>query len=673
MAAASEARILVTAQDQASRVLRGLSGEMAALGTSAGRLRGLFAGIGAGAALAGFRNITKGMEAVYEASQKVGMSVEALSALKYAAEQSGVGFEQLTGGLVKFSKAIIEAQTGNKELASLLKQIGVTAADTAETALSKVAAVFEQMPDGIEKTALATKLFGKSGADLIPFLNEGADGLARLMEEAARLGVVLNGDAAKAADDFGDNLDALKAAAEGVGIALVSDLLPSLVSVTNTLKTAIIDANGFWSALNNIGTALGSAIFENWNGIARVQQRMVATVNEIANLRAENERLNKEEWFFDDARVALIQKNSAEIAGLTARAKELSNSYVSLNQQAGQRQVIAESEAESERRLAEMHALNAKQITFQAEATKKAGGGSSADAATKSLERYQRKYQDLLQDIEGETDKINVELIQSTEQRLQAEYEAELAAWRRKLDLYKEGTAERKSLEDELADWITARTKKLAEDQKTPLQQLADEWKDATSQMQDAAVSWAENATNAFVDFVATGKASFSDLAESILRDILRIAMQKTFSPVLSGIGDALVKGLGSWLTSAHGNAFDAGRVVPFATGGIISKPVAFPLGLAGEAGPEAILPLSRMSGGDLGVKAGVGNVVVNVVEAPGKGGEVRQSTDGGQRIIEVMVERIKASIAGDVSRGLGSVPQAMERTYGLNRAAGAY
>jgi lambda family phage tail tape measure protein len=191
--------------------------------------------------------------------------------------------------------------------------------------------------------------------------------------------------------------------------------------------------------------------------------------------------------------------------------------------------------------------------------------------------------------------------------------------------------------------------------------------------MQDAAVSWAENATNAFVDFVATGKASFSDLAESILRDILRIAMQKTFSPVLSGIGDALVKGLGSWLTSAHGNAFDAGRVVPFATGGIISKPVAFPLGLAGEAGPEAILPLSRMSGGDLGVKAGVGNVVVNVVEAPGKGGEVRQSTDGGQRIIEVMVERIKASIAGDVSRGLGSVPQAMERTYGLNRAAGAY
>lgn len=100
---------------------------------------------------------------------------------------------------------------------------------------------------------------------------------------------------------------------------------------------------------------------------------------------------------------------------------------------------------------------------------------------------------------------------------------------------------------------------------------------------------------------------------------------------------------------SAKGNAFDSGKLVPFARGGaftngVVDAPVAFPMGLMGEAGPEAIMPLKRGSDGSLGVRvsfptpteaghggsggASVGDIYVSVNIQPG--GEVDTQTSGG-------------------------------------------
>ena len=85
-------------------------------------------------------------------------------------------------------------------------------------------------------------------------------------------------------------------------------------------------------------------------------------------------------------------------------------------------------------------------------------------------------------------------------------------------------------------------------------------------------------------------------------------------------------------------------------------------------------MPLTRING-KLGVRAqgGGGGVVVNIIEAPGGGGKTSQRNEGGQTIIDVMVEKIKSSIAGDITRGNGAIPGSMERTYGLSRMGGAY
>jgi lambda family phage tail tape measure protein len=135
--------------------------------------------------------------------------------------------------------------------------------------------------------------------------------------------------------------------------------------------------------------------------------------------------------------------------------------------------------------------------------------------------------------------------------------------------------------------------------------QVADSVKGAFQGLEDQLVS-----------FVTTGKASFADLAKSIIADIARIAIrQAIIAPLLKGVGGIF------GLTFANGGVFAQNGIQKFARGGIVDKPTLFPFakgtGLMGEAGPEAIMPLRRGRDGRLGVEAAGGgggvNVTVNV------------------------------------------------------------
>ena len=113
--------------------------------------------------------------------------------------------------------------------------------------------------------------------------------------------------------------------------------------------------------------------------------------------------------------------------------------------------------------------------------------------------------------------------------------------------------------------------------------------------------------SDAFTDFLITGKQSFQEFAASLLSDLSRVFMRF-----------AMINAL-KLVMNADGNVFQGGSVVPYAKGGIVRRPTLFPmangLGLMGEAGPEAVMPLRRHANGRLGVEAsgGAGNVVVNV------------------------------------------------------------
>lgn len=130
---------------------------------------------------------------------------------------------------------------------------------------------------------------------------------------------------------------------------------------------------------------------------------------------------------------------------------------------------------------------------------------------------------------------------------------------------------------------------------------------------------------------------SLSQAMDTLARSMVRTTYNAAMKPVTNHMGSLLSDGLGALVGSilpfADGAAFSQGRVMPFAKGGIVTGPVAFPMrgatGLMGEAGPEAILPLTRGADGSLGVRSqggGAVNVVMNVSTPDVKGFERSRS-----------------------------------------------
>lgn len=134
---------------------------------------------------------------------------------------------------------------------------------------------------------------------------------------------------------------------------------------------------------------------------------------------------------------------------------------------------------------------------------------------------------------------------------------------------------------------------------------------------------------------VVFGGARLNDtlrgLAESLTKTVFNTAMK----PVSNAVGGLLAGGLNALMSGkfADGGAFVNGRVMPFAQGGIVSSPTSFAMrggtGLMGEAGPEAIMPLTRGPDGKLGVRAagGGGVTVVMNISTPDVAGFQRAQT----------------------------------------------
>ena len=154
--------------------------------------------------------------------------------------------------------------------------------------------------------------------------------------------------------------------------------------------------------------------------------------------------------------------------------------------------------------------------------------------------------------------------------------------------------------------------KTFGEQAKAKIDSFKDSIKSVGEAFGDVVVKGIKGMEDALVDFVMTGTLNFRKLANSIISDMVRIAIQQTITAPFT-------KWFGGLFGNADGNAFIDGKVQKYAYGGVVNKPTLFPMangmGLMGEAGAEAILPLKRGSDGKLGVKAQGGgtNIVVNV------------------------------------------------------------
>lgn len=206
----------------------------------------IFGGAGAVGISAGVVALTKNAidnaDAMSKQAQAVGMAIDKLSAYSYAAEMGGVQQEQFVASLGKFNRVIAEAYQGVGKGVDAFDALGISITDNNgklknnSDLFAEVADRFKSMPDGIEKSALAMDLFGRSGTALIPTLNGGKESLAEMTAEAERLGLVISEDTGKKAELFNDNLEKMQKAFEGLGNRIAEASLDELNDFTNVIN-----------------------------------------------------------------------------------------------------------------------------------------------------------------------------------------------------------------------------------------------------------------------------------------------------------------------------------------------------------------------------------------------------------------------------------------------------
>ena len=208
---------------------------------------GILPQLGAAAAGAALLNLGRQAfnlaDAMDEASQKTAVSVETLSALKSLPDAAGEGFDKLTGGLIKFNRFLANVQSGSKEARSAVEDLFGTATaldglDT-EQAFLKLATAIGKMPDSAKKTDLAIKAFGKSGAELIPLLNDLSEkGFDKVRQRAQELGIIMSSDMAAAAAKAKDAMTDLGTSVQGAAMQFMSGLAPAIQGISEALVDA---------------------------------------------------------------------------------------------------------------------------------------------------------------------------------------------------------------------------------------------------------------------------------------------------------------------------------------------------------------------------------------------------------------------------------------------------
>lgn len=271
---------------------------------------------------------------------------------------------------------------------------------------------------------------------------------------------------------------------------------------------------------------------------------------------------------------------------------------------------------------------------------------------------WARRVGDELQSIEERYNRI-IEQRRTSAQGLSEADEAALrAAMDRELEM---ATDFYDRLKEKQGSWLLGASDGLAN--------YADDAANVYRGMESLATKSFQGMTDALTAFVTTGKLSFSDLANSIISDMVRIAIQQSITgPLAGGLGGSLrmfgaetfanmssdpigslIGSLGGPEYSAKGNIYSSPDLSRY-SGGIYDRPTLFQFakgaGVFGEAGPEAIMPLKRGPDGRLGVSTqgsgGVGDVTVNVINnssQPVTAGQPKISLDSmGRMMIEVMI-----------------------------------
>lgn len=173
-------------------------------------------------------------ETIDKLAKQTGMTTDQVQKLKYAAEQEHLSFETLSKGIPVLTKYMSEAARGMETYKREFDNMGISVTDgegNLKSAYEVLLEMSEYMGDDAvsnnEKLAVATKLMGRRGAELVPFLKMGREEIERLMQEAEKLGVIMSEENVTAGKKFGDSMLELTSPLKTMAFEIGMSLLPT--------------------------------------------------------------------------------------------------------------------------------------------------------------------------------------------------------------------------------------------------------------------------------------------------------------------------------------------------------------------------------------------------------------------------------------------------------------
>ena len=607
----------------------------------------VLAGISVGALAAFTKNAIDAVGGLGELADQLGVSTDALQALSLASTQAGISGEELQRGLAALTRKIADAAAGEQTAEQAFARLGIAFRNTegqarpTEAVLVDIAERLREFENPAERAAVVTSMFGdRIGQKLIPLLSQGREGLVAMTAEAIRFGTIASPELIAKADEAADKVAALTASFRAFANNMIVTVAPAI--------SAIVDG------INRLAFGMSGA-----ERRSLLQTQIAQAERDVANLEQRMQGLAPGAQ--QDVRAAQLRRGQNELEQLRGQLSALET------QLEGQR-------AQAERILAPAGSAAGTIPATVVTATRPSSGAAPRAAAPgrdpfaetlreqqallrsneTAYERYQRQLEELaaLQDRLNEAEQQGVEI---NGVRVRALSTEELTR-----------ATERFANELERAEKQTERTDRMG-------------------------VQMGMSFSSAFEDAILDGKR-FSEVLKSLERDIARIILRTAVTgPAGEAIAAGVRGGMNSLMSSfsspsvptsspgvpasasgplysANGNAFWGGNVIPFANGGVVSSPTMFPMargmGVMGEAGPEAIMPLQRGADGKLGVRAGGGGqagVVINqtiTIDARGADPEVDQKI---RAAMEIATEQAQARIFDAVNRG-GNAAKVMGR-----------
>ena len=562
--------------------MQGVQGKVKNLKMAVGGLSTAFKALGAALLVGGFSSFIKSTidqaDALGKLSTRTGIAANSLQAFVNAGKLADVSQKQLETGLKSFARTAYEAGQGVATYADAYASLGVDVkkADgtlkASDDLLKEIADKFKDLPNGPEKAAVAMRLFGKSGADMITLLNGGSEALERFNYE-------VSDNFSQNAEYFNDQITILQIQFDGFRKQLLDALLPALNAIVEVFGDLFSTGQDFGPLFKVIEVGI-RGVASVVLGLVQSMRFFIRTIKDLVQIAG----LVMQRKFgaaFDVAKTGLADTRGQFFKDIEAQGKVLfGRSEVGADYGGGGRGAFIP----------------------RADA---AGARARGGAAKKTPEQIAaEEYEKMLQKLMGtaaEFKTITIEAIEVTKNQATA------------FDGVKDAAAGYLENIGTMREGIT----NLAG---TAFQGLED----------------------ALTSLVTTGKANFLDFARTILAATARMIIQQT---ILRSIMQALGAIPGGALptspfggpqvvsggTGIDGSAFGAAafsKTLPFgfAKGGIVKRPTMFAfanggygnLGLMGEAGAEAILPLKRGRGGRLGVEGGGGTSVVVNVDASG-------------------------------------------------------